>query len=618
MTVKKHASPARLKRRTWLGSLGAAFALVLSFIVPTAAFSAPPQAGTYEGTSSAYTGATMSFEIDSNGVIGNFDSTSYCSDGMFVQPVYWAGGPGQTVEAGVPFELEWEYTDDGFGTYYELQGTVNADGTASGSGRAGFLPLGTCGGMNFTWTANIVGGGDPDPVYEPEIFVTPNSLTESELAQSGLHIEGIEFPPTSSVDLLVNGTVVDSAQSLYNGSVIFEYTSNTLGAGTHEIRLTSGTYSVSTSVTVNADPVVYDPSASVAPEQLTVSELADTGVTITGEGFAPDSTVTLAVAGTNQNSAQTNAAGSVTFNFTSTSLGAGTHTAQLTAAEGSASASFTVTEDPVPVYNPSVSFSPAVLTLSELADSGISITGHEFPTNVAVTLLVNGEEITVETSDDSGEVTFNYTSTELEAGEHTFRLEADAEGAYIQSSFTVTEDDVIGPITIPEIAPTTEDLDPTAEGDIEVPAEAAPGDEITVTLTGVAPGTEVGVWLFSEPVYLGTHTVDENGQVTVVIPVETTLGEHTIAAWSLDGIIGWANLSIAAADTGDDDTDGDDTDGNDTGGDDTADDTTGKDDLATTGAADATVFALLGATLMLAGAGFLLMRRRRGQLRSIG
>ena len=99
-------------------------------LIPTAAIAAPPQSGSYMGTSTAYTNANFSFDIDANGVMHNFDATSYCFDGLFTQPVIWAGSPGTPIEAGQPFDLEWEYNVDGFGMKYELQGTVNADGTA--------------------------------------------------------------------------------------------------------------------------------------------------------------------------------------------------------------------------------------------------------------------------------------------------------------------------------------------------------------------------------------------------------------------------------------------------------------------------------------------------------
>src|SRR5699024_10642314 len=100
-----------------------------------------------------YTGATVSFDIDANGVMSNFDTESYCFDSFGTWPVQWVGMPPTQVEAGQEFSVDWEFGDGGVTSYYELSGTVAADGSASGTGRAGFLPYGTCGGMNFTWSA---------------------------------------------------------------------------------------------------------------------------------------------------------------------------------------------------------------------------------------------------------------------------------------------------------------------------------------------------------------------------------------------------------------------------------------------------------------------------------
>ncbi|HLS49865.1 MAG TPA: hypothetical protein VK024_07705, partial [Actinomycetaceae bacterium] len=68
---------SRRRGASVLGAASAAVALVASLFVPTLAHAAPPQAGTYEGSSTAYTGATVSFDIDANGVMSNFDTESY-------------------------------------------------------------------------------------------------------------------------------------------------------------------------------------------------------------------------------------------------------------------------------------------------------------------------------------------------------------------------------------------------------------------------------------------------------------------------------------------------------------------------------------------------------------
>lgn len=827
LTTSSGRGSARPKRIRWVSAVGAVAVLLISVLIPAVAQAAPPSAGDYEGSSSAYTGATVSFEIDADGRMSNFDSESYCSDGFGVYPVQWTGMPATQIEAGVPFDIEWTYDTGDVSPYYELTGTVNADGSASGTGRAGFLPYGTCGGMNFTWTAERVGGGDPDPVdptitispttvteseladpgiridgegfpgsdwvdlyvngayehrtmaawdgtvavffnsddlgagthdirlangdssasgtftvtadpvtYDPSASVSPTTLSESDLADSGVTVTGEGFAPDSSVTFSVNGDEVDSATANGSGGVSFPYTSSTLGAGTHDVELSSADGSDTASFTVTEDPVVYDPSASVSPSSLSESDLAATGVTITGTGFAPNSNVTLSINGTQVSSSDASAGGDVTFTHLSSTLGTGSHDVELTADEGTATASFTVTEDPV-VYNPSMGISPSIVTESELAATGISVTGDGFPANVAVELSVGGSVVDTASSDGSGSVEFTYTSNSLGAGEHAVGLSANADGASISSTFTVTEDpvgvdptasaspssltetelattgvtiagfgfepgsevtltvggqvgdsatadvdgavtftytsgslgvgnhdavlssgdlsatasftvtadpvvyypsiglspselseseladsgvsitgsgfpsnalveltidgqvvdsaisDALGSVaftfssdslaagtysvglaadaegativttltvtaddsgsgTIPATPPAETDLDPGLEGAITVPESAEPGGTITIQLSGVAPGTEVGVWMFSDPVYLGAHTVNAQGQVVVTIPANIAAGEHTIAVWDASGAqIGWDTITIVAADAGD-------------------------------------------------------------------
>lgn len=102
------------------------------------------------------------------------------------------------------------------------------------------------------------------------------------------------------------------------------------------------------------------------------------------------------------------------------------------------------------------------------------------------------------------------------------------------------EDDV----TTPGEAPSIDDLDPAAEGGITTEAEVRRGQSIAVSMPDVAAGTEVGVWLFSDPTYLGTHTVSDAGTVEVTVPARTSLGGHQLAAWSRDGLLGWNTVQV--------------------------------------------------------------------------
>lgn len=457
-----------------------------------------------------------------------------------------------------------------------------------------------------------------DPVdYDPSASVSPSSLTQSELADPGVTVSGEGFPAGAEVALRVDGSQVDSASTDGAGGVEFTHRSSSLAVGTHEVELAAGEHSASASFTVTEDPVDYDPSASVSPSEVTVSELADPGVTIGGTGFPADTDVTLEVAGTEAETLATNADGAVSFDYVSDTLGVGTHPVVLTAGELSAEAELTVEEDD-PVYNPSLGISPSELTVSELADAGVEITGGDFPADTDVTLTVAGEEAETRASNGDGDVTFSYTSDSLGVGEHEVGLSADAQGASIEGSFTVIEDDEPAPETIPGVAPAEDDLDPDLEGAIDAPETAKPGEKITVGIDSADPGTEVGVWLFSEPTYLGTQTVNENGQVTVTIPAGTELGDHKIGVWAEpDTQLGWDTISIVDPDDGGgggDDGDGDGDggsggdDGNGGGGDGQG---SGDGHLGNTGAPFSLAAVMAALMLLASGVAMMLWRNRR-------
>lgn len=593
------------------------FALVFATlpVMQARAAEAPP-AGTYTGDSTAYNGATVEFTIDEDGYLTDFTTESYIWCGVPPLPTAWpwSGAPRTQVTAGKPFDLEWTVEISGSEYYHRIENfVINADGTASG-GQAWADLLGqTCSGGRFNFTAETDGGTNPQP-EDPELVISPDSVTESELADPGVSITGTKFPENETVDLTVNGQDAGSKTADAEGDVAFDYTSDSLGVGSHDVKLTSevtnGDQELAAGgmLTVTEDPVDYDPSASVSPSEVTVSELADPGVTIGGTGFPAATDVTLEVAGSEAETLATNADGAVSFDYASDTLGVGTHPVVLTVGELSAEAELTVKEDD-PVYNPSLGISPAELTVSELADTGVEITGDDFPANTDVTLTVAGEEAETRASNGDGDVTFSYTSDSLGVGEHEVGLSADAQGASIEGSFTVIEDDEPAPETIPGVAPAEDDLDPDLEGAIDAPETAKPGEKITVGIDSADPGTEVGVWLFSEPTYLGTQTVNENGQVTVTIPAGTELGDHKIGVWAEpDTQLGWDTISIVDPDDGDGGGGGDDGNG---GGGGEGGQGPGDGNLGNTGAPFSLAAVMAALMLLASGVAMMLWRNRR-------
>lgn len=98
-------------------------------------------------------------------------------------------------------------------------------------------------------------------------------------------------------------------------------------------------------------------------------------------------------------------------------------------------------------------------------------------------------------------------------------------------------------------------LDGVAEGGISVtdPTPTA-GDTVTVEIAGgdVLNGEHVALWMFSEPTLLsdGWATVAADGTVSGVIPADAA-GEHRLAVIDeADAVLGWQTITVAAADAG--------------------------------------------------------------------
>ncbi len=140
--------------RSKLAAAGVAV-LATTGIVATAiadvAASAPP-GGHYTGTSDAYTGATVEFEVDADGNMSGFATESYIQCGLFPTPMQWTNMPSTPVSAGEPFEVEWDFGTGGERVHYELSGVIDGAGSASGEGIASMPEL-SCAGYRFTWTA---------------------------------------------------------------------------------------------------------------------------------------------------------------------------------------------------------------------------------------------------------------------------------------------------------------------------------------------------------------------------------------------------------------------------------------------------------------------------------
>jgi tRNA (Thr-GGU) A37 N-methylase len=124
------------------------------------------------------------------------------------------------------------------------------------------------------------------------------------------------------------------------------------------------------------------------------------------------------------------------------------------------------------------------------------------------------------------------------------------------------------------VVPVPEDRQARVEGDgwqmaVDIPSangSVAPSDEggallqlvrdetAVVSGSGFMPGTRADVWLFSEPSLLGTVDIDENGEFTGEVNIDSNVvvvGEHTLQLQGVgeDGYVRAANLGVVVNDT---------------------------------------------------------------------
>jgi len=99
--------------------------------------------------------------------------------------------------------------------------------------------------------------------------------------------------------------------------------------------------------------------------------------------------------------------------------------------------------------------------------------------------------------------------------------------------------------------PTPDDeLTDATRGDVRAPATATRGERIDVTVGG-AGGSQVAVWLHSDPVLLTSARVAGDDTVPATIPSDTPLGAHRIVVQDAAGsLVGWTDIRIVADDDG--------------------------------------------------------------------
>lgn len=96
--------------------------------------------------------------------------------------------------------------------------------------------------------------------------------------------------------------------------------------------------------------------------------------------------------------------------------------------------------------------------------------------------------------------------------------------------------------------PSEADLTDATRGGVAAPDSVVQGATVTVTVGRDRGEESVDIYLFSDPVLLGTRTVSADGTATVTIPTDAALGAHRIAVYAPDQtLIGWAETTVTAA-----------------------------------------------------------------------
>ncbi|WP_394940365.1 hypothetical protein [Psychromicrobium sp. YIM B11713] len=407
----------------------------------SAGAASPAPAGTYTGTSTAYTGATISFTVDANGVMADVNTESYLFCGSFPTPIQWTGMPPTALNADGSFDVTWFFGDPDNRVKYTLSGVVGSNGQASGQGRATMPDLG-CSGLQFTFNATV-GGTSP---LTPKITANPTTLTVSQLANPGTVITGTDFPPNSPLSATFDGQQMNGNVSTNaNGGFQDPVTGTNIAPGQHTIAYTAGGKTASTTITVNADPVIPDPTVTADPTTLTVSQLASSGTHVTGKDFAASTAITVALDGSNVGTTQSDNTGKIDYTFTKAGVAPGAHTLSFTAAGKTATVDLTVNADPV-IPDPTVNPDSTTFTVSQMVDPGVHVTGRDFAANSTVTVKFDGADAGTTPATGEGRINYTFSKAGVAPGAHTLSFTAAGKTATVD--LTVNPDPVIQEPTV--------------------------------------------------------------------------------------------------------------------------------------------------------------------------
>ena len=333
----------------------------------------------------------------------------------------------------------------------------------------------------------------------------------------------------STVTVYQDGTSIGTAMASGAGGWSFDYTGTTLAAGSYAFKARATDPAGNTSGDSPVFIVVVDTSAPAAPAVTAITTdtgssgsdgvTSDTTLVIAGTAEAA-STVTVYKDGTSIGTAMASGAGAWSFDYTGTTLAAGSYAfkARATDLAGNISGDspvFTV------VVDTSAPAAPAVTAITTdtgssssdgvTSDSTLVISGTAEAAST-VTVYKDGASIGTTTASGAGVWSFDYTGTTLAAGSYAFKARAtDLAGNTSGDSpvFTVVVD--TSAPAVPAVTAITTDTGAsgsdgvTSDATLILSGTAEAGSTVTVYKDGASVGTTTasgaGVWSFD---YTGT------------------------------------------------------------------------------------------------------------------
>lgn len=209
--------------------------------------------------------------------------------------------------------------------------------------------------------------------------------------------------------------------------------------------------------------------------------------------------------------------GSMALSGTHTYAAAGTYTVSVTVATTAGTSQLTLkaTIAAAPVYTTAITADPAdeVLAGATVAVSG---TGFKPGESVDVVLQTSPEVRQTVTAGSDGAISASLT------------VPSDAQPAIYAIVATGAESAMPATATIQVVPPT---VDPVYDPQIHVDSDSGrPGDLVTVTGEGFAPGETAHVVFHSDPVEVGAPVASDKGAIvlTFAVPADAEVGDHAI------------------------------------------------------------------------------------------